>query len=147
MDKIYESIDKFLLILEDKGDVFGVLHFVQSKLGYIPNEAQQYIADKMNISLNEIKEIVNISSYFLEEKSMNEVIVCTGMACSLKGSKFVLEKLQNEINKKNIENVRIDTKKCFGACQYGVNVSVDGTLSNNVTTDDFEDVIKKLHLK
>ena len=146
MEKIYESIDKFLSILEDKEDVFGVLHFVQSKLGYIPNEAQQYIADKMKISLDEVKEIVNISSYFLEEKSKNEILVCTGLACSLKGSKFIFDKLQDEINRKNIENVNLDTKKCFGLCQYGVNVSVDGTLNNNITTDNFENIIKKLYL-
>ena len=75
MQDIYESIDKFLTISEDKEDIFGILHFVQSKIGYIPNDVQQYIANKMNTSIENIKETIEISSHFVEEKNQNEILV------------------------------------------------------------------------
>ena len=103
MQDIYESIDKFLTISEDKEDIFGILHFVQSKIGYIPNDVQQYIANKMNTSIENIKETIEISSHFVEEKTQNEILVCMGTTCSMKGSKFVFDEIQVTLKKKNVE--------------------------------------------
>lgn len=144
MQEIYGSIDKFLLISEDKEDIFGLLHFVQSKLGYIPNDVQQYIANKMNTSIENIKETIEISSHFVEEKTQNEILVCMGTTCSMKGSKFVFDEIQVTLKKKNVENVKLDIKKCFGACAYGVNVSVNGDLIHEVTADQTDNMIKKI---
>ena len=144
MQEIYESIDKFLLISEDKKDIFGLLHFVQSKLGYIPNDVQQYIANKMGIDIQNIKETIEISSHFVEEKTQNEILVCMGTTCSMKGSKFVFDEIQTALKKRNIENIKLDIKKCFGACAYGVNVSVNGDLIHEVTADQIEKIIKKV---
>ena len=144
MKDIYESIDKFLTISEDKEDIFGILHFVQSKIGYIPNDVQQYIANKMNTSIENIKETIEISSHFVEEKTQNEILVCMGTTCSMKGSKFVFDEIQVTLKKKNVENVKLDIKKCFGACAYGVNVSVNGDLIHEVTADQTDNMIKKI---
>ena len=144
MQDIYESIDKFLTISEDKEDIFGILHFVQSKIGYIPNDVQQYIANKMNTSIENIKETIEISSHFVEEKTQNEILVCMGTTCSMKGSKFVFDEIQVTLKKKNVENVKLDIKKCFGACAYGVNVSVNGDLIHEVTADQIDNMIKKI---
>ena len=144
MQDIYESIDKFLTISEDKEDIFGILHFVQSKIGYIPNDVQQYIANKMNTSIENIKETIEISSHFVEEKTQNEILVCMGTTCSMKGAKFVFDEIQVTRKKKNVENVKLDIKKCFGACAYGVNVSVNGDLIHEVTADQTDNMIKKI---
>ena len=144
MQDIYESIDKFLTISEDKEDIFGILHFVQSKIGYIPNDVQQYIANKMNTSIENIKETIEISSHFVEEKTQNEILVCMGTTCSMKGSKFVFDEIQLTLKKKNVENIKLDIKKCFGACAYGVNVSVNGDLIHEVTADQTDNMIKKI---
>ena len=144
MQDIYESIDKFLTISEDKEDIFGILHFVQTKIGYIPNDVQQYIANKMNTSIENIKETIEISSHFVEEKTQNEILVCMGTTCSMKGSKFVFDEIQVTLKKKNVENVKLDIKKCFGACAYGVNVSVNGDLIHEVTADQTDNMIKKI---
>ena len=144
MQDIYESIDKFLTISEDKEDIFGILHFVQSKIGYIPNDVQQYIANKMNTSIENIKETIEISSHFVEEKTQNEILVCMGTTCSMKGSKFVFDEIQLTLKKKNVENVKLNMKKCFGACAYGVNVSVNGDLIHEVTADQTDNMIKKI---
>ena len=144
MQDIYESIDKFLTISEDKEDIFGILHFVQSKIGYIPNDVQQYIANKMNTSIENIKETIEISSHFVEEKTQNEILVCMGTTCSMKGSKFVFDEIQVTLKKRNVENVKLDIKKCFGACAYGVNVSVNGDLIHEVTADQTDNMIKKI---
>ena len=149
MEKLYELINKYLLIQEDKEDVFGVLHFVQSKLGYIPKEVQEYIADKMGVDFLEVAKIIEISSYFEEKASVIKVVVCNGVSCSLKGSKFVLEELSKKLKIKvddESSDVLLTTKKCFGACNYGVNVEVNGELIHNVTVSNLDEILEKIKI-
>ena len=149
MEKLYELINKYLLIQEDKEDVFGVLHFVQSKLGYIPKEVQEYIADKMGVEYLEVAKIIEISSYFEDKASVIKVVVCNGVSCSLKGSKFVLEELSKKLKIKvddESSDVLINRKKCFGACNYGVNVEVNGELIHNVTVSNLDEILEKIKI-
>ena len=147
MEELYLLIDKFLAIQEDKEDVFGILHFVQSKLGYIPKDIQEYIAEKMKIDISEITQTIEISSYFLEEKFKTKIVVCTGPSCSLKGSKFVLDELAKrlkvKIDNKN-EEILLTTKRCFGACNYGINVEINGELIHGVTISNLENILNKI---
>ena len=102
------------------------------------------LANKMGIDIQNIKETIEISSHFVEEKTQNEILVCMGTTCSMKGSKFVFDEIQTALKKRNIENIKLDIKKCFGACAYGVNVSVNGDLIHEVTADQIEKIIKKV---
>ena len=55
--------------------------------------------------------------------------VCVGSSCHLKGSKQVIEQLQNLIAENNLgEKVELQGTFCLGNCQEGVCVSVDGTI-------------------
>ncbi len=149
MENLYELINKYLLVQEDKEDVFGVLHFVQSKLGYIPKEIQEYIADKMDIDYLEVAKIIEISSYFEEKVPVIKVAVCSGISCTMKGSRFVLEELSKKLNVKvDDENspVLLTTKKCFAACNYGVNVEVNGELIHEVTVSKLDEVLEKIKI-
>lgn len=149
MEELHILINRYLEIQEDKEDIFGVLHFVQSKLGYIPKDIQKYIADKMNIDLSEIIQTIEISSYFTEKKSSVKIVVCNGSACSFKGSRFILEELSKELGI-NVDDENSDilltTKRCFGACSYGINVEINGELIHNVTVSGLKDVLNKILL-
>ena len=58
-----------------------------------------------------------------------KVVVCIGSSCHLKGSREVVEKLQNLINDNNLKDkVTLSGKFCMGNCQNGVSVTVDGEL-------------------
>lgn len=58
-----------------------------------------------------------------------KVVVCIGSSCHLKGSREVVEKLQNLINDNDLKDkVTLSGKFCMGNCQNGVSVTVDGEL-------------------
>lgn len=71
-----------------------------------------------------------------------KVIVCIGSSCHLKGSRSVVEELQNLIAKHKLEDkVDLSGTFCMGNCQKGVNVTVNGvahSLSPETTKDFFE---------
>ena len=55
-----------------------------------------------------------------------KVTVCIGSSCHIKGSRKVVEALQNHITESNLEDkVELGGTFCLGKCQQGVCVNVD----------------------
>ena len=65
-----------------------------------------------------------------------KITVCIGSSCHIKGSRKVVEQLQNLISKYDlIRKVELSGSFCMGQCQQGVCVSVDGKLYSVVPDD------------
>ena len=57
-----------------------------------------------------------------------KVTICIGSSCHLKGSRRVVERMQQLIKDNDLtQKVELAGTFCMGECQQGVNVSVDGT--------------------
>ena len=55
-----------------------------------------------------------------------KITVCIGSSCHIKGSRQVVEQLQNLISENNLENkIELGGTFCMGRCQQGVCVTVD----------------------
>lgn len=55
-----------------------------------------------------------------------KVIVCIGSSCHIKGSRQVVEQLQQLISEHNLKDkVELSGTFCMGKCQSGVCVTVD----------------------
>ena len=55
-----------------------------------------------------------------------KVTVCIGSSCHIKGSRQVVEQLQNLINENKLDDkVELGGTFCLGNCQKGVCVTVD----------------------
>lgn len=71
---------------------------------------------------------------------MVKITVCIGSSCHIKGSRQVVEKLQDLIAKENIgDKVELGGTFCMGKCQQGVCVTVDDEFYSvsPETTDTF----------
>lgn len=72
-----------------------------------------------------------------------KVIVCIGSSCHIKGSRPVVEKLQELINKNNLsEKVDLGGTFCLGNCQKGVCVTIDDQFYS-VSPDTVEEFFEK----
>ena len=68
-----------------------------------------------------------------------KVTVCIGSSCHIKGSRRVVEQLQNLISEKGLEGkVDLGGTFCLGKCQQGVCVMVDEEFYS-VTPDNVVD--------
>ena len=55
-----------------------------------------------------------------------KITICIGSSCHIKGSRQVVEQLQNLIKENNLdEKVELAGTFCLGKCQQGVCVNVD----------------------
>ena len=70
---------------------------------------------------------------------MLKITVCIGSSCHIKGSRQVVEQLQNLIAQNNIsDKVELGGTFCMGQCQQGVCVTVNDAF-HSVTPDTVSD--------
>ena len=76
-----------------------------------------------------------------------KLTVCIGSSCHIKGSRQVVEKLQDLIVSNNLkEQVELKGTFCMGQCQKGVCVTLDGQLYS-VSPETVEEFFDKHVLK
>ncbi len=75
-----------------------------------------------------------------------KVTVCIGSSCHIKGSRSVVEQLQDLIGREKLsDQIELSGTFCMGKCQQGVCVTVDGeffSVSPETVSSFFEKEIK-----
>ena len=72
-----------------------------------------------------------------------KVTVCIGSSCHIKGSRQVVEQLQNLVEKNNLaDKVELGGTFCLGNCQQGVCVMVDDQF-HSVSPETAEEFFNK----
>ena len=96
-EALFAQLDKVIEQHKDqRGSLISVLHKAQGIFGYLPEEVQAYIAEKMDIPLSEIYGVVTFYALFtMNKKGKYTFNVCLGTACYVKGS----GKLKNKVVK------------------------------------------------
>lgn len=71
-----------------------------------------------------------------------KIVVCIGSSCHLKGSRYVVERIQQLIAEGGLEEkVDLGGTFCLGKCQDDVCVTVDGEVFS-VTPDNVDEFFK-----
>ena len=74
---------------------------------------------------------------------MTKITVCIGSSCHIKGSRQVVEALQQLISEKGVgDKIELSGTFCMGQCQQGVCVTVDGAFYS-VTPESVADFFEK----
>ena len=72
-----------------------------------------------------------------------KITVCIGSSCHIKGSRLVVERLQNLISENKLEDkVELGGTFCLGQCQQGVCVTADDDFFS-VTPDSVDEFFKE----
>lgn len=143
--EFYIELEKFINELKDKKNDVKILNFVLEKLDIIPIEVQKFIADKTGLLEISIENTINFYPKFRNKvsgKKIKEVSICVGMTCGLYGKGFyeelaeILEIDEDGISKDG--NMLLTTKRCFGRCNKGPNISIDGEIYSMMTMSELK---------
>ena len=139
--------------LQQNKDVQGVLmpalQKAQGIYGYLPEEVQKIIAEELDIPLAEVFGTSTFYSQFtLNPKGQNEVAVCLGTACYVKGSGEVLQKIEEALGIKAGEctsdgKFSISATRCIGCCGLAPVLTVNGDVYGKVVPDDVKGILEK----
>jgi NADH:ubiquinone oxidoreductase subunit E len=119
----YAKIDAIVGVKGDTPDaLIEVLHGVQEEIGYLPQDVQEYVAEKLSIPPGTVESVVSFYSFFTSvPRGRHTVKVCQGTACYVRGGKQVLDAAVKACGcgvGGTSEDMRfsLDVVRCVGAC-------------------------------
>ena len=147
---LYAQLDEVIAKHKDQpGSLISVLHKAQGIFGYLPEEVQAYVAEKMDIPLSEIYGVVTFYALFtMQPKGKYNFNVCLGTACYVKGSGKLMEKLQAELgigigDRTEDGLFSIEGCRCVGACGLAPVITVNDKVYGHLTEADIPRLIKE----
>jgi len=105
-----------------KGIVIHALQQIQADSGYLPEDAIRELSKHLNLSMSEIFSVASFYKMFhFKPRGKKIVKVCLGTACYVRGSKKVLDAMENAFDIKNGETTEdlamtLETVGCVGCC-------------------------------
>jgi NADH:ubiquinone oxidoreductase subunit E len=134
---------------EVKGNLIGILHEVQNHFHYLPEGELRYLSKKTQIPITQIYSIINFYNRFsLKPKGKNEICVCMGTACHVKGAGKVMNEIRTKLNIDKGEstddmNFSLDEVRCIGACSLAPAVVVNEDTHGMVSPKQVVTILNK----
>lgn len=125
-------------------------HLVQEDLGYLPDEAVEWIAAKLELEPIQVMEVVTFYPMYRRKPiGKVHVKVCRTLSCALLGAYKTCEKLEEAFNCKRGEtspdsNATIEFVECIASCGSGPVVQVDDKLYENCKPDELDSLINEI---
>lgn len=136
LDKVDEIIEKYI---HDEAPYVPLLHDINSEFRYLPKEALKRASQRLEVPLSHLFNLATFYKCFsLEPRGENEIQVCMGTACHVKGSPRILERICHKLQVHPGETTEdqkftLETVNCVGACALGplviINDKYEGRLS------------------
>ncbi len=127
-----------------------ILQRIQSKAGYLPEEAMREVARFLGISEAEVYGVATFYNQFrFIPLGKFHIVVCMGTACHSLGGQLVLEAFERELDLKvgGITPDRmysLDRVGCIGCCTKAPVVVVNDRIFAKMTPYKVEEVLAKL---
>ncbi|MBU4450009.1 MAG: NADH-quinone oxidoreductase subunit NuoE [Actinobacteria bacterium] len=142
--RIEEIINKYK---GKKGALIPTLHDVQNEVGFLPIEVQKKVAKDLNIPEKEVYGVVTFYSFFsLIPRGRNNIRVCLGTACFVKGGKKIADKISKELGIKPGQTTAdrqysIQVNRCLGACGIAPIIVINEKIYQKVKPEEVMDII------
>jgi NADH-quinone oxidoreductase subunit E len=146
--KIMDSIIK--RYPRPRSAIMPLLHFVQSKAGYVTNEGIELIAEQLDL---EAAEVTAVSTFYTQYKpsAIGEyhVGVCTNTLCAVMGGDAIFASLKDHLGIEN-DGVTEDGKvslehiECNAACDYAPVVMANWEFSDNQTVESAKELVDSM---
>lgn len=138
----FKELENFIkTVPNNQGSLIEVLHKAQEIFGYLPNEVQDFVGEKLSIPTAKVYGVVSFYSYFTTEPRGKYVInVCLGTACFVKGAGQILEEFEEKLNIKAGQTTSdgkftIEVLRCVGACGLAPVVTVNNKVYGHFTKE------------
>ena len=133
-----------------QGNLIMILHRVQEEMGYISNEAVAEVSEKTGLPVARIHGVVSFYSFFrTTPPGRNQISVCLGTACYLKGGKELLDEINRILNLRQDDVLTVDglfsveSVRCIGCCGMAPVISINGEVYGRVTKEQIPQILAK----
>ena len=127
----------------------AMLQDMQTEMNYLPEEALNYLAEKLHIPLTRVFRVATFYGAFsLTPKGRRQIQVCLGTACHVRGAARIVDTFERQLKIKPRSTTpdlefSLDTVNCLGACAAGPIVVVNGEYFSEMSSLKVEKLLKR----
>ncbi|WP_372806784.1 NAD(P)H-dependent oxidoreductase subunit E [Pontiella sp.] len=148
------EIDAFIAKWIDKpGNLIMVLHRVQEEFGFIPRQAAFEVAEALSVPVAKIYGVITFYHFFkLTQPGKNQIAVCMGTACYLKGGQDLIDECERKLGV-GLNTVTedgefsVEAVRCIGCCGLAPVITVNGEVFGGVDTKQMAKIIDQFEGK
>lgn len=143
-------VDKYQ---EKRTALISILHDVQDRYKYLPEEALRMVASRLKMDINEIYGVATFyKSFSLVPKGKHSITLCMGTACHVRGGPKILRELQNLLHIEPGQTTpdkqfSLNVVNCLGVCAIGPVMMVDGKFYGEMNPMKAKKVVEKIDKK
>jgi NADH-quinone oxidoreductase subunit E len=136
---------------EKRTALISILHDVQNRYKYLPEEALKMVASRLRMDINEIYGVATFyKSFSLVPKGKHSVTLCLGTACHVRGGPKILRELKTLLNIEPGQTTpdkqfSLNVVNCLGVCAIGPVMFVDGKFYGEMNSLKAKRVIEKIN--
>jgi NADH-quinone oxidoreductase subunit E len=127
-----------------------VLHIVQREKGWIPAEAEAWVAAAVGVTVVRVREVLSFYTLFRREPAGRHVIqVCRNLSCYLAGAEDVIRHLEARLGVRDGGTTpdgrfTLSVVECLGNCDHAPCLMVDDDDYGPVTKEMVDGILKRL---
>ena len=129
--------------------VLSSLLSVQDSVGYIPSEAINLVADKMDTTINDVWGVASFYTNFrFSPPKKSTIEICWGPTCHLLGATKLIDTAHNKLNLEtegdsNQGNITLKYNTCLGACAQGPVININHKIIGSMTPEKISPILSK----
>jgi NADH-quinone oxidoreductase subunit E len=133
--------------------LISILHDVQDRYKYLPEEALKMVASRLRMDINEIYGVATFyKSFTLVPQGKHSITLCLGTACHVRGGPKILRELKSllhiEPGQTTVDRqFSLNVVNCLGVCAIGPVMMVDGKFYGEMNTLRAKKMIENLNNK
>jgi NADH-quinone oxidoreductase subunit E len=143
-------VDKYQ---EKRTTLISILHDVQDRYKYLPEEALKMVASRLRMDINEIYGVATFyKSFTLIPQGKHSITLCLGTACHVRGGPKILRELKGllhiEPGQTTVDRqFSLNVVNCLGVCAIGPVMMVDRKFYGEMGPIRAKRIIEKLNNK
>jgi NADH-quinone oxidoreductase subunit E len=144
-------IDQILEANRDlPGGLMVILNEIQSRIGFISEPMQAYVAEKMRVPVSTVHGVVSFYSFFTTiARGRHTVKFCMGTACYVGGMPQLIEKAKQVLGIEPGQTTKdgaitLELCRCVGACSQAPVIVVDEDSHGRVRPNKFPQIIRSI---
>lgn len=146
-EQIQQAVDS---LKDQPGAMLPILHAIQDRFGYIPDDAVPIIAESLRHTRAEVHGIISFYHHFRTRPSGRRVIqVCRAEACQAVGARALeahaKASLAVDFHQTSADNeFTLEPVYCLGNCACGPSIRVGDQVHGRVTPARFDALVEDL---
>ena len=126
------------------------LHLVQREFGWVPVEAQEWVARRLDLPAAHVHGCVSFYTLYRSKPAgRHHIQVCRTLSCALRGSEEILEHLQRRLGIGEGEvtpdgRFSLVAVECLGSCGTAPMFQVNDDYHENLTIEKVDEILERM---